>query len=65
MAKQRYLPGDPQLRKIPVQDDLARRRAEKVFASQYYIDVHHGVIDWISKGIQRVAVRADNHIIGH
>ncbi len=65
VAEQRHLLGDAQLHQIAVEDDLTRCGAQQILAAQHHIDIHHGVIHRIGQRVQRIAIRAHDHIIRH
>ncbi len=65
MSEQRHLLGDAQLDQVTVQHDLTWCGAQQILATQHDVDVHHGVVDRIGQGVQRITVRSNDHIIRH
>ena len=65
VAEQRDFLGDAKLDEVTVQHNLARGGAQQVFATQHDIDAHHRIVHRVGERVQRVAVRADDHVIRH
>ena len=65
MAEQRHLLGHAQLDQVTVEHDLARSGTQQILAAQHHVDAHHRIIDRIGQRVQRIAVRAHDHVIGY
>ena len=48
-----------------VERNLTRGGGEQVLAAQHVGDAHECVVDGVHEGVQRVAVGAHNHVVGH
>lgn len=65
VAEQRHLLGNAEFHKVAVEHDLARGGAEQVLAAQHDVDAHERVVHGVRERVQRVAVRAHDHVIRH
>ena len=65
MAEHRHLLGHAQLHQVPVEHDLARGGAQQILAAQHHVHIHHRVVNRIGQRVQRIAVRAHDHVIRH
>ena len=65
VAEQRHFLSHAQLDQVTVEHDLTRGGAQQILAAQHHVDVHHGVVDRVGQRVQRIAVRAHDHVIRH
>ena len=57
--------GDADVGQRRVQRELPRRRGQQVLAAQHVGDAHQGVVHRVDERVQRRAVAADQHEVGH
>ena len=65
MAEQRHFFGDAQFHEVAVQHNLTRGGAQQILAAQHHVDFHECVINRVGQRVQRVAVRAHDHVVWH
>ena len=65
VAEQRHLLGNAEFHKVAVEHNLTRSGAEQILAAQHDIDAHERVVHGVRERVQRVAVRAHDHVIRH
>ena len=57
--------GDSDGLEVFVERDLARGRGQDVLAAEHMGDAHQRVVDGVDQGVQRLAVGADDDVVGH